>query len=359
MTNLRVGNDLRDGLACPYLKHDPQTYGRRKTCRGSSFTSIHRLKTQKQKPNCPRCHEIFASESGVKNHLKSRTPCEVTQGPAVEGFNALQEKELRSKKRVPGVATDKDNWDRIFKVLFPDCVEMPSHAYNLRFWDDSSDDEENGCSSYDWHYWNYKSKNTIDPEVLSELRDEFYLGVEDAVGGSFTPERKRKLMDVSKDFAIKMLKHAKEDHGRDKGKGLPDVREVQESTIEPTAKLASNQVHEEGGSLSSILAKVSEWEGGNRGHGEAQPMAVQDISEANHPEGDLQHSILAGTSSFDELFGNFELNAEPDFNALFAAYEDQTISDWNHAAAPPFDAPGDVSGAVYEGEAAEIVRESR
>lgn len=31
-------------LACPYLKHDPDTYGQRPSCRGPSFATTHRLK---------------------------------------------------------------------------------------------------------------------------------------------------------------------------------------------------------------------------------------------------------------------------------------------------------------------------
>lgn len=86
----------------------------------------HLYRTHKQKPNCPRCHDIFASEAEVREHIKSRTPCEATQGPAVEGFNSLQEKELKSKKRRPGVVSEADKWKQIFKILFPDRVEIPS-----------------------------------------------------------------------------------------------------------------------------------------------------------------------------------------------------------------------------------------
>lgn len=32
------------GFACPYLKYNPKTYGRRRGCRGASFATIHRLK---------------------------------------------------------------------------------------------------------------------------------------------------------------------------------------------------------------------------------------------------------------------------------------------------------------------------
>lgn len=31
-------------LACPYFKYDPNTYGQRRTCRGTSYDTTHRLK---------------------------------------------------------------------------------------------------------------------------------------------------------------------------------------------------------------------------------------------------------------------------------------------------------------------------
>lgn len=183
--------------------------------------------------------------------------------------------------------------------------------------------------------------------------------MEDAVGGSLTLERKRKLMDVSKDFAIKMLKLGKDDRGRDKGKGLPGVSEAQEPATEPTANLASIQVHEEGGSLSSTLASVSKSEGGNRGQDEAQPTAAQTVYEPNQPELDL-HSMMAQTLDFNALdYVAYDSDPELDFKTLFAAYEDRTTLDWNRAASPPVDPLGDGSGAVDEGEAREVVREAR
>lgn len=59
-------------------------------------------------------------------HLLSATHCEVTGAPAIEGFDAEQERRLRSRKKVPGVDSEEDKWRQVFLILFPDCIEIPS-----------------------------------------------------------------------------------------------------------------------------------------------------------------------------------------------------------------------------------------
>ncbi|KAF5488252.1 hypothetical protein CGCF413_v012213 [Colletotrichum fructicola] len=197
-------------LACPYLKHDPKTYSQRRGCRGASFTSTHRLKehlhrTHRQKPNCPRCRMTFSAEAEVREHLKSQSLCEVLEGVSVEGFDEVQEKQLKSKKRGRVVKSEQDKWREIYRILFPDSSEIPDPLYNLAF----DDTTPTGAAQAD----NQDVETIFKQPVPRKLEEETLSLMEDAVGGQLNTKKRRKIMDVCKDFAIKMLRSPR------KGKG--------------------------------------------------------------------------------------------------------------------------------------------
>ncbi|KAL3301684.1 Nicotinate-nucleotide diphosphorylase [Colletotrichum asianum] len=204
------GPSLAPPLACPYLKHDPKTYGQRRGCRGASFTSTHRLKehlhrTHRQKPNCPRCRTTFSAEAEVREHLKSQSLCEVLEGVSVEGFDEVQEKQLKSKKRGRVVKSEQDKWREIYRILFPDSSEIPDPLYNLAF----DDTTPTGAAQTD----HQDAEAIFKQPVPRKLEEETLSLMEDAVGGQLNTKKRRKIMDVCKDFAIKMLRSPR------KGKG--------------------------------------------------------------------------------------------------------------------------------------------
>ncbi|KAF4822901.1 hypothetical protein CGCTS75_v010449 [Colletotrichum tropicale] len=204
------GPSLAPPLACPYLKHDPKTYGQRRGCRGASFTSTHRLKehlhrTHRQKPNCPRCRMTFSAEADVREHLKSQSLCEVLEGLSVEGFDEVQEKQLKSKKRGRVVKSEQDKWKEIYRILFPDSTEIPDPLYNLAF----DETTPTGPAQAD----HQDAEAIFKQPVPRKLEEETLSLMEDAVGGQLNTKKRRKIMDVCKDFAIKMLRSPR------KGKG--------------------------------------------------------------------------------------------------------------------------------------------
>ncbi|KAI8295674.1 hypothetical protein K4K59_004505 [Colletotrichum sp. SAR11_240] len=75
----------------------------------------HLYRCHKQKPHCTKCGEPFADESG--KFLQR-----------FEGFNEEQEAKLKDKKRKRG-ESNEEKWKDIFKILFPDTVEIPSPYY--------------------------------------------------------------------------------------------------------------------------------------------------------------------------------------------------------------------------------------
>ncbi|KAJ0387319.1 hypothetical protein COL922a_002561 [Colletotrichum nupharicola] len=164
------GPSLAPPLACPYLKHDPKTY-----------------------------------EAEVREHLKSQSLCEVLEGVSVEGFDEVQEKQLKSKKRGRVVKSEQDKWKEIYRILFPDSTEIPDPLYNLAF-DDTSPP---GAAQADHQH----AEAIFKQPVPRRLEEETLSLMEDAVGGQLNTKKRRKIMDVCKDFAIKMLRSPR------KGKG--------------------------------------------------------------------------------------------------------------------------------------------
>ncbi|KAI3544303.1 hypothetical protein CSPX01_05755 [Colletotrichum filicis] len=214
-------------MACPYLKHDPSRYSQRRSCRGAAFPSTHRLKehlhrTHRQKPNCPRCRSLFKTEAEVGTHLKAQTLCNVVQGEdSVEGFDAAQEKLLKSKKRRKGVETEEDKWREIFKILFPshrdipDPCEYSENEHDVKsqltlsiVYKTSLDDQTATSQASVRGQDDVESIFTRD--IPSPVEEEMSSKLEEAVGGRLSKKKRRKLLNVFKGFAVKMLRHSVE-----------------------------------------------------------------------------------------------------------------------------------------------------
>ncbi|KAK1513539.1 uncharacterized protein CCOS01_14481 [Colletotrichum costaricense] len=202
-------------LACPYIKHDPLRYSQRRGCRGAAFPNTSRLKehlhrTHRQKPNCPRCRGIFKTELEVIDHLQAQSLCKVVQDEGdVEGFDAAQEKLLRSKKRRKGVDTEEDKWEEIFKILFPDQKDVPGPFYKMPVNDQTAVDQAQEKEQDD-------AESIFTKDLPSLVEEEMSLKMEEAVGGHLTKQERGKLLNVFRGFAVKMLRQSKEGDVKDK-----------------------------------------------------------------------------------------------------------------------------------------------
>ncbi|KAI1359619.1 hypothetical protein F5Y08DRAFT_344484 [Xylaria arbuscula] len=121
-------------FACPYLKYNPSKYQR---CRGPGWLDVHRVKEhlyrkhRQPKFKCMRCCEHFDSEQPYVNHQRAPVPCQLRDPEPIEGFNADQEKQLKSRKKKDHIVTEADKWRAVFHILFPDVKtkEIPSPFY--------------------------------------------------------------------------------------------------------------------------------------------------------------------------------------------------------------------------------------
>ncbi|WQF82866.1 hypothetical protein CDEST_07880 [Colletotrichum destructivum] len=178
-------------MACPYLKHDPEVYVQRR-CRGAAFKSISRLKAHlhsnhSQDPNCLRCRRVFTTDEDVHRHMESED-CERVKDVVVEGFDRDQKERLQSKKRGGvGVKSDEEKWKDIFRILFPDCDEIPGPYYSLSF-DEPLESRSTSQSE------RRDAKRRLPDDNISQLEEETSLKIRKITDGDLSETKQRELV---------------------------------------------------------------------------------------------------------------------------------------------------------------------
>ncbi|KXH46729.1 hypothetical protein CNYM01_06407 [Colletotrichum nymphaeae SA-01] len=180
-------------MACPYLKHDPSRYSQRRSCRGAAFPSTHRL-------NMADAAVLFKTEAEVGTHLKAQTLCNVVQGEdSVEG---------------KGVETEEDKWREIFKILFHSHRDIPDPFYK------TSPDDQTATSRA-----SVRDQDDVESiftrDIPSPVEEEMSSKLEEAIGGRLSIKKRRKLLNVFKGFAVKMLRHFAEGDIKSRAITLP------------------------------------------------------------------------------------------------------------------------------------------
>ncbi|KAI0974137.1 hypothetical protein F4678DRAFT_424730 [Xylaria arbuscula] len=125
-------------FACPYFKFNPTKYQGRPICPGPGWLDVHRVKEhlyrkhRQAKFRCMRCWECFESEQNFVDHQRAPIPCELKESEPIEGFDADQERQLRSRKKKSHVVSEVDKWRAVFQILFPHILveEIPSPFYD-------------------------------------------------------------------------------------------------------------------------------------------------------------------------------------------------------------------------------------
>jgi hypothetical protein len=83
----------------------------------------HVYRRHKLPISCERCCSTFETSAELKEHSKSPTPCNPSDGLEVEGYDYEQERLLRLRKRGQ---TEPEKWTEMYRVLFPSDLEIPS-----------------------------------------------------------------------------------------------------------------------------------------------------------------------------------------------------------------------------------------
>ncbi|KAI1123194.1 hypothetical protein F5Y10DRAFT_252291 [Nemania abortiva] len=136
-----VGSSPRSRrLACPFFKKDPIRFQTKQSCCGPGWETVHRLKEHLDRNHalpisCRRCYAAFKTEEELDSHIRSSEQCEVRQQPSpIEGFNASQRVELKSRPRGLKHMSEPQKWRRIYLILFPETAEsdIPSPYYEFQ-----------------------------------------------------------------------------------------------------------------------------------------------------------------------------------------------------------------------------------
>ncbi|KAI0471278.1 hypothetical protein F4859DRAFT_515499 [Xylaria cf. heliscus] len=104
-------------FACPYFKYNPTKYQQWQICPGPGWPSIYGVKKhlyrkhRQPKFRCARCCECFDSERDYTDHQRAFVPCKLGETGPVEGFNAGQERQLRSRKKKSHIVSETDKWN--------------------------------------------------------------------------------------------------------------------------------------------------------------------------------------------------------------------------------------------------------
>jgi len=118
-------------FACPFRKHDPQTYNIRdhEVCAIRSWTTISRLKEHLYRRHytihCQRCKQTFDDSKELADHERAVIKCEVNDLAHPGDITTDQEKKLKSRKHTSRKQSDEDKWRDIYQLLFPN-EEVPS-----------------------------------------------------------------------------------------------------------------------------------------------------------------------------------------------------------------------------------------
>ncbi|KAI0431691.1 hypothetical protein F5Y09DRAFT_340390 [Xylaria sp. FL1042] len=124
-------------FACPYFKYNPTKYQGWPICPGPGWADVYRVKEhlyrkhRQAKFRCARCCESFESEQDYVDHLRAPIPCELRESEPIEGFDADQERQLKSRKKKSHIVSEVDKWRAVFQILFPhiSADEIPSPFY--------------------------------------------------------------------------------------------------------------------------------------------------------------------------------------------------------------------------------------
>ncbi|KAJ0375206.1 hypothetical protein COL26b_006578 [Colletotrichum chrysophilum] len=158
----------------------------------------HLYRVHQQKPNCPRCRSTFPTQDEVNIHIKSKSPCELSPDIIIRGFDVAQREKLRCKKRSWG-KSGQEKWEDIFRILFPDCKEIPDPYYNHNFDGVAPDPTTAG------------KKRPLDIEsvftdgLAQELEEEVCRQLEGVIGSQLDARKRKKVMQVVETLVIKVL----------------------------------------------------------------------------------------------------------------------------------------------------------
>ncbi|RYP40815.1 hypothetical protein DL767_001461 [Monosporascus sp. MG133] len=124
-------------LACPFFKRDRHRPHLSRSCMGSSWDTVSRVKEHlyrchmQPKHQCNRCLHCFGSAAELVDHQRSDEPCERRDALPSETITDDQHTQLKSRagKKLTD-ATEEGKWRSMYRIVFPDDEVIPSPYYD-------------------------------------------------------------------------------------------------------------------------------------------------------------------------------------------------------------------------------------
>ncbi|KAI0867701.1 hypothetical protein GGS24DRAFT_484809 [Hypoxylon argillaceum] len=126
-------------FACPFFKYDPELYGENMTCRGHSWSTVHRIKEHlfrthtQPEGRCHRCLEVFKNVSSLQKHQREPVPCEIVGNNGCEVYIDAETAQKLRRKSAKGLLPKKSEpvkWKEMFNLLFPHVEHTPSPYFD-------------------------------------------------------------------------------------------------------------------------------------------------------------------------------------------------------------------------------------
>ncbi|TLD33864.1 hypothetical protein PspLS_00947 [Pyricularia sp. CBS 133598] len=127
-----TGDTQQRRFACPYYKHDPQTYKNHRTCRSPGYLTTHRLKEHlfrnhsRPEHQCKRCLEELGSEQELENHQRLDHACVKKTAKKDMRLSRAQIQDIKTKKPT---LTEHQRWEDIYRKIFPG-ESLPKSPYH-------------------------------------------------------------------------------------------------------------------------------------------------------------------------------------------------------------------------------------
>ncbi|KAI0206765.1 hypothetical protein F4808DRAFT_454683 [Astrocystis sublimbata] len=162
-------------LACPYFKYNPTKYQQWPICPGPGWSDVHRVKEHLYRKHrqprfrCVRCWECFDSEQTYIDHQRAQIPCELGEKEPIEGFDAEQERQLKSRKKRSRVVSEIDKWKAVYQILFP---HIPPERIPSPFYGDEAHTHETltECEEYILREIPLRLREILVPEFERDLQ---------------------------------------------------------------------------------------------------------------------------------------------------------------------------------------------
>ncbi|KAK3316866.1 aspartic peptidase domain-containing protein [Apodospora peruviana] len=109
-------------FACPFYRRNPKKHLRHRACAGPGWNEVRRVKEHLYRIHalpifCHRCGTVMPTDADLRAHQRQPQGCEVRLVDLPEGFDKIQEMELRKKKHGE---SEENRWFAMYRILFPD-----------------------------------------------------------------------------------------------------------------------------------------------------------------------------------------------------------------------------------------------